>query len=517
MTTTAEAPAAVDDIVEVSIARVVRAATVKSLRSGEWHRRSISPRPPPDDDRAPSYSSHLAAAEEENGPEEEDDDERFSLRSAYHPDAHRADRFKEKFLNNLCAWICIIQLLVLWYAAAIFFPRDSTSFNRAATKIFWTDGALETSINGTDTVCPKEELCAEGWGEIVLLMLSRLTAFAMYVTISLVYVTKCHSLTHFLARTYIAELIPLEYLHLAHKTQGLLFFVLAVLHTIGHLLRWGVRGESARMISKSVGVSGIVALLVMVVIVASMALPALKRRWSFELRINLHAGRIVECLLLAALLIHSTRAGLMTLLFMGVWFLDVLYMLLMRTWRLEVVELTRIAADGKDGAQDSTAGVQMLWRNPDGFEPTSGEYVLVQFPWLPEGGDEWHPFSIYLREATVEGKQMMKRESVVGGGRSVYRRTSATRATSVACGPSCLRSESEESESHRTEQAISLMMGDLDEEARASDIAREEEDNYDTTQVFIVRACPRAAPIGELLTLHACCTLAARLLHAFLF
>ena len=47
---------------------------------------------------------------------------------------------------------------------------------------------------------------------------------------------------------------------------------------------------------------------------------------------------------LAALLIHSTRAGLMTLLFMGVWFLDVLYMLLMRTWRLEVVEQLRYIA-----------------------------------------------------------------------------------------------------------------------------------------------------------------------------
>ncbi len=49
------------------------------------------------------------------------------------------------------------------------------------------------------------------------------------------------------------------------------------------------------------------------------------------------------------------------------------------------------------------AGTQMLWRNPEGFNPKSGEYVYVKLPWLDEGGEQWHPFSIYLREATKEG------------------------------------------------------------------------------------------------------------------
>ena len=58
------------------------------------------------------------------------------------------------------------------------------------------------------------------------------------------------------------------------------------------------------------------------------------------------------------------------------------------------VEFTNVADD---------AGTQMLWRNPQGFNPKSGQYVQVKLPWLEDGGNQWHPFSIYLREATREG------------------------------------------------------------------------------------------------------------------
>ena len=63
-----------------------------------------------------------------------------------------------------------------------------------------------------------------------------------------------------------------------------------------------------------------------------------------------------------------------------------LYMLLFRTFRLETVELTRIdegdessaaalgaSVSSKKGDDSSAVGVQMYWRNPDGFKPISGE------------------------------------------------------------------------------------------------------------------------------------------------
>ena len=78
----------------------------------------------------------------------------------------------------------------------------------------------------------------------------------------------------------------------------------------------------------------------------------------------------------------------------GIWFLDYVHGVVCKTYNLEVVEFTPLP---------SGSGVQMLWRNPDGFRVKSGEYVKVQIPWLPQGGNEWHPFSIYLKENTRVG------------------------------------------------------------------------------------------------------------------
>ena len=72
----------------------------------------------------------------------------------------------------------------------------------------------------------------------------------------------------------------------------------------------------------------------------------------------------------------------------GLWSLDHLYGYFFKTHRLDIVEFSPLP---------DLAGVQMLWRNPKGFRAKSGMYVKVQLPWLSEGGNEWHAFSIYLR------------------------------------------------------------------------------------------------------------------------
>ena len=330
--------------------------------------------------------------------------------------ANRADR-GSKYFQTVVGMVIFANVIALWYAAAIFLP-PSANHNEAGKNLLPYDGAL-VKVNGTAThaVCPKPTLCSEGWGEIVLLMIARLTAFGMYVAMGLTFLTKCHSLTHFLARTYVAEITTLEYMHATHRTQGMLFALLAWLHTVAHLVRWALRAEVGNMLAKTVGASGLVLLLLLCVIVAPMLLPMLKRRITFNVRIQMHAGRLVEVMLLIGMHLHATRALVVSLVFIGVWLLDKAYMLLFRTYRLEVVELTRLednrppaataarsaSASNEDSSRDDSAvGVQMLWRNPAGFEPISGEFVLVQLPWLPEGGDEWHPFSIYLREATAE-------------------------------------------------------------------------------------------------------------------
>jgi len=88
----------------------------------------------------------------------------------------------------------------------------------------------------------------------------------------------------------------------------------------------------------------------------------------------------------------------------GFWALDYAYGLVFRTYRLDVVEFYPLP---------DMAGTQMLWRNPKGFSCKSGEYVKIRIPWITEGGDQWHPFSLYLREATEEGDTELSREGAI--------------------------------------------------------------------------------------------------------
>lgn len=74
------------------------------------------------------------------------------------------------------------------------------------------------------------------------------------------------------------------------------------------------------------------------------------------------------------------------------WSLDFFYGYFFKTYRLDIVEFSPLP---------HKAGVQMLWHNPPGFQVKSGEYVKIKLPWLRKGGDEWHPFSIYLRVSGI--------------------------------------------------------------------------------------------------------------------
>ena len=403
--------------------------------------------------------------------------------SGFIADAHRSNRVR-KYYRQFGAAVCLLYCIVTWYAGAIFFPP---SLQEGNDRLFWTPGGLIYGANNTATVCPKATLCSEGWGQILLLILSRLTAFVMYVTIGLVYLTKCHALVHFLAKTYIAEIFPLEYLHTTHKTQGAMFLVLGVLHTIGHLIRWGMRSELSVMGGLSVFITGLLALILLLVIILPMSLPALKEKIPFEKRFALHAGRFVEVLLLICLLLHATRAGVIALIFTGCWAADASYMLLFRTFRLETVELTALDdhanapsdAPARNSSAGNTVGVQMLWQNPSGFKPTSGEFVKVQFPWLSVGGEEWHPFSIYLREATAEGLSIAVPSE--GGGALGGMGGGAVRTSN--------RRRSTWQIHKKFEEAAQSLMSDLDT-SELADEARSLEDASSTTQVFIM-------PVGD--------------------
>ena len=292
----------------------------------------------------------------------------------------------------------------VWYAAAIFFVPSA---HMAAPALLWTPGAT-TWLNGTLTCCPKPALCSEGWAQFWLLVAARLSAFAMYPSLLLIFFSKCHASLRFLSRSFVAELLPFAHLHSMHTVQGAILAGLALFHTLVHLVRWGLRGELATYCGRWAGMSGLFGTALMLATTCSMLLPRLRRcggrrggrltallaavgNAPFERRFRVHYLFVPLALVLCY---HAPRLMTLTLVAACVWTSDYTYQLICCTYRLDVVEFTRLV----DG------GVQVLWTNPPGFRPNSGEFVKVLIPWLPgRWGSQWHPFSLYLREATAKG------------------------------------------------------------------------------------------------------------------
>ena len=138
---------------------------------------------------------------------------------------------RQRILSSLILW-ALPTACTVWYAAAIFFPADAQA---AVPALLWTPGD-SVWVNGTVSCCPKPALCSEGWAQFWLLVAARLSAFAMYPSMLLVFLSKCHAALRFLSRTFVAELLPLSHLHDMHSFHGILFASLALLHTAVHLV-----------------------------------------------------------------------------------------------------------------------------------------------------------------------------------------------------------------------------------------------------------------------------------------
>ena len=176
--------------------------------------------------------------------------------------------------------------------------------------------------------------------------------------------------------------------------MGKVFACLSFVHVIGHFSRWIIRGEMI-LIFDQVGISGSVAMLSMLIMVLCVSSWAKNSRlMTFDRRLFAHW---FFTLLVFAMCFHHSRCRTITLLFSCLWALDWSYGLVYNTHRLDTVHFTVLPQE---------AGIQMLFRNPEGFEANPGEYVKIMIPWISKGQKEWHPFSIYTQVGVDEKEEV---------------------------------------------------------------------------------------------------------------
>ena len=201
--------------------------------------------------RAAAVSERLSLAAAEDEPLL-DDSSRSSMDSRTR---------RQRILSMVVLW-ALPTACCVWYAAAIFFPVDAQA---AVPALLWTPGAA-VWVNGKVSCCPKPALCSEGWAQFWLLVAARLSAFAMYPSLLLVFLSKCHAALRFLSRTFVSELLPLSHLHDMHTFHGLVFASLALCHTVVHLVRWGLRGEIDNLLGRWTGTSGTIGMALMLAV-----------------------------------------------------------------------------------------------------------------------------------------------------------------------------------------------------------------------------------------------------------
>lgn len=99
-------------------------------------------------------------------------------------------------------------------------------------------------------------VCAEEWYELLLLAISRSTAYFVYPLMMLLFFTKANNLRTYLQRTYLAILIPFYDLHELHAFAGAAVSSDVMLHAFCHTLRWALGGDARFLVETPTGLSG---------------------------------------------------------------------------------------------------------------------------------------------------------------------------------------------------------------------------------------------------------------------
>ena len=137
-------------------------------------------------------------------------------------------------------------------------------------------------INGS-----KRPIVAQNSLQWVILAISRVTAFLMYPDLCILFLGKCRALMNFLSSSPLSHYMHPN-IHEVHKSSGKFIFYLSVIHSLFHMLRWGIAGNIKLLITSYTGVTGIIGLGLMLIIIIFMMFNILKQCLNYELRKLLH-------------------------------------------------------------------------------------------------------------------------------------------------------------------------------------------------------------------------------------
>ena len=233
--------------------------------------------------------------------------------------------------------------------------------------------------DGCPRICPRPEICSQGWIEIGLITVSRFAAQFMLVPLAVVFLTKARIASSRYNLTIMSLILPLSDLHTVHEKAGKQIAVAGTIHALCHVARWIKRGDHWLFSQHPIGKSGVIAAVCLIPVVG-LQLDRIQEKFSFEFRKGCHF--VFGVCLGVSLLWHTRVLFCVLLVALGVYGIDFVYTTFFATYRIEHSEFTRLGT-----------GVQLTFQEPPGWPQEVEGYVNVLVPWISR--TQLHPFSMY--------------------------------------------------------------------------------------------------------------------------
>jgi len=224
--------------------------------------------------------------------------------------------------------------------------------------------------------------------EMILLGISRFSAFYSYPAIVLVFWTKLRGLHSIIDKTPLSVL-TISDTHKLHAYCGWVMFFDALLHTTAHLIRWGLQGNLYLLASKEsrTGITGLIGIITILIVVLPMTV--FKKYMKFEIRKYTH---YLFWLLALVLSLHVPIQA-----FPNGGFCGFVFPILMLSYAIDAMYVKFLMSERitTPSYKVLKAGVELSMPVSERFQKSlkSGGYGYVMLPWISKY--QWHAYSLY--------------------------------------------------------------------------------------------------------------------------
>jgi ferric-chelate reductase len=244
-------------------------------------------------------------------------------------------------------------------------------------------------ISGTiSTLYIQRPIAAQTIPQMILLGISRFSAFYSYPAIVLVFWTKLRGLHSIIDKTPLSALIISD-THKLHVYCGWVMFLDALLHTTAHLIRWGLQGNLYLLTSTKsrTGITGLIGVITICLVVLPMTV--VKKYFKYEIRKYIH---YLFWLLALVLALHVPFAA-----FPNGGFCAFIFPVLMISYGLDAMYVKFCMSERitTPSYKVLKSGVELSMPVSDRFQKSlkNGGYGYVMLPWISK--HQWHAYSLY--------------------------------------------------------------------------------------------------------------------------